>query len=286
MSVDYRIPSGPCVQDLTGRIFGNLTVVSFSHRYETPGGSKRYRWWCQCECGEATVVDRGNLFNGSVISCGCKWQEWLHSTRRRTHNKQPRQVYRAWARIIQRCENNRLADWANYGGRGVIVCPEWKRSYEIFRDWALVNGWRKGLQIDRIDVNGNYEPSNCRWTDAKQQARNRRNNRLLTVHGETHCVARWAELQGMSAGVLENRLLRGWTDEQAVLTPLKTQREHPKCIQITWNGKTHCAAEWDRIQGFPKITIARRLGKGWSIERALTEPVHTEKRNKRYKAKA
>ena len=117
-----------------------------------------------------------------------------------------------------RCNNPNVLEYKDYGGRGITVCDEWQHSYETFRDWARLNGYMDDLTIDRIDVNGNYEPSNCRWSTRKEQANNRRSNKLITFNGETHNIQEWSDIVGVNDITLRNRLYKyGWSVEKAVI---------------------------------------------------------------------
>ena len=202
-----------------GNCLGYLTVLRLDHRRKTKSGTALY-WLCSCDCGGTNVVMGGNLRNGSVISCGCKWREWLHSDRRRVHGKEPRKLYSMWLNMIQRCENSGNPEWNNYGGRGISVCMEWRSSYVDFRNWATAHDWQPHLEIDRIGVDGNYEPSNCRFVNQVQQARNKRSNRMLTVGGKTKCIAEWADDTGLQCRTIQRRLGLGWSEEDAVRMPL------------------------------------------------------------------
>ena len=128
-------------------------------------------------------------------------------------------IYRA---IKQRCNNPQNPAYENYGGRGITVCAEWLNSFEAFRDWALANGYRDDLTIDRIDNDGPYCPENCRWVTMKQQGNNRRSNRVLTYNGENHTITEWAELTGINLHTLMGRLyVRGWNVEKALTTKVR-----------------------------------------------------------------
>lgn len=138
-----------------------------------------------------------------------------------THNLSTTPLYRVWASIKKRCYNPNESNYARYGGRGIEVCPEWRNDFKAFYDWAMANGYRDDLSIDRIDVNGNYEPDNCRWATVKEQANNRRNSRLITYNGVTHTMTEWGDLVGIKASVIWKRLQRGWSVEATLTTPLK-----------------------------------------------------------------
>lgn len=115
-----------------------------------------------------------------------------------------------------RCYNNNAPKYKHYGARGIYVCNDWKNSFTNFCDWAMENGYREGLTLDRVDVNGNYEPDNCRWTTMKQQAHNTRRNKNYIINGETHCLAEWCEILGLNHDTIRMRLYRGWPIEKAL----------------------------------------------------------------------
>lgn len=128
--------------------------------------------------------------------------------------------YRIWCSMKQRCYYNKSVGFKNYGGRGIVVCDEWKNNYLLFLDWALANGYSDQLTLDRIDSNGNYEPSNCRWVSYVQQNNNSSNNVLLTFNGVTHTIAEWSRIVGLKKSTIEYRKRIGWSDEKALTTPL------------------------------------------------------------------
>ena len=119
-----------------------------------------------------------------------------------------------------RCVDPNSHKYHAYGGRGIKVCDEWLNSFESFYEWAMANGYQKDLSIDRIDNDGNYYPENCRWVTQKEQANNTRKNRLLTYNEETHTVAEWATIVGITKAALYHRLSRGWSVKEALTTPM------------------------------------------------------------------
>jgi hypothetical protein len=121
--------------------------------------------------------------------------------------------------MMSRCYNPKTERYPRYGGRGITICDEWLHNFPAFRDWAFANGYEEGLTIDRIDVNGNYCPENCRWATTSDQMKNTSTNRYLTLNGETHTLSDWSRLTGIHATTISNRINRGWSLEKALTTP-------------------------------------------------------------------
>lgn len=196
--------------DLTGKRFGNLVVLE---KAEKQGTSQL--WLCKCDCGNLTKIRANGLVRLGRDSCGCRTSEKI-SKARFLHGETNSRLYDIWRGMKKRCLLPKAQGYKNYGGRGIHICDEWKDDYLAFKNWALNNGYKDGLTIDRIDNNGNYEPLNCRFTDYKQQANNRRSNRLLSVNGETKTIQEWADIMGVQRNLIVNRKKMGWSDYDAV----------------------------------------------------------------------
>lgn len=135
------------------------------------------------------------------------------------HGMTKSKLYRVWRGIKTRCFNQNRLDFKYYGGRGIKVCDEWKDNFQAFYDWAMANGYSDKLTLDRIDVNENYEPSNCRWISQKMQCENRNSNRLISAFGKTHTISQWAEITGIKFTTIKGRIDRmGWSNEKALST--------------------------------------------------------------------
>ena len=201
--------------DLTGKRFGKLTIIK---RLESSKSGHSSMWQCKCDCGTITKVSRNNLMNGHTKSCGCL----KHESRVRTHGKSKNRLYYVWRDMLNRCFNESVPDYHSYGGRGITVCDEWKDDFQSFYDWAMENGYdetakRGAFTLDRIDVEKDYEPSNCRWVDVKLQQNNRRNNVIIEYDGCSYTLAQLSELTGIPYKTLHKRIrVLNWDIEKAI----------------------------------------------------------------------
>lgn len=192
--------------DLKGKRFGRLTVIDEAGR-----ANNQVLWKCRCDCGKISFARGSALKSGAIKSCGCGKKEAVTK-----HGMRKTRLYKIWSNMVMRCEVPNSSSADRYYDRGIKICSEWRNSFEIFRDWAFASGYADNLTIDRIDNDGNYEPSNCRWATATEQGRNKRNNVLLTCNGETRCMAEWAEVTNQPRSRLNNRYRRGWSDSEIV----------------------------------------------------------------------
>lgn len=213
--------------NLIGQKFGRLTVVS---RAENDKHGKTM-WNCICDCGNTKEKPTGSreLLSGNTKSCGClKVQKLNESKASSTHGMSRSALYTIWRNMKSRCYNKSNCSYKDYGERGIVVCDEWKHSFSIFAEWAKRNGYSKGLSIDRINVNGNYEPSNCRFSTSKVQANNRRNNVIISLNGKNHTVSEWSEITGLSSYMIYQRLKKGWSGKDAITIPSTPRSERNK----------------------------------------------------------
>lgn len=194
--------------DITGQKFGRLTALHRLHNYHKKGTY----WLCVCECGNLKECFIGNLRSGAIKSCGCLHDEGNN----KKHGQCGTRLYRIWKSIKQRCHKNYNKNYKNYGGRGIVVCDEWCNNFQLFYGWAMANGYNDNLTIDRIDVNGNYEPSNCRWATMKQQNNNRRDNKYITIDNVTKTLTEWCEFYNLNYKMVCARLYKGQSIEQAL----------------------------------------------------------------------
>ena len=194
--------------DLTGQKFNSLKVL-----YKVRAGNRNQLFWmCQCDCGNKTLALTSNLLNGQKKSCGCKHRFYGH------HGTETR-LYHIWCGIKARCYNKNSPKYHRYGGRGIVVCDEWKNDFSAFREWAINNGYSEELSIDRIDNDGNYEPSNCRWATVLQQSNNTCQNKRFEFEGEMMTAHEISLKTGYPLPRLRNRLRYGWTVQEALSVP-------------------------------------------------------------------
>lgn len=198
-----------------------------------------------------------------------------------THASHPR-LWKVWSSMRGRCYDPKTDSYPRYGGRGIKVCDEWVADFQAFAEWAIENGYDNEASfgectIDRIDGDGDYEPSNCRWVDMIQQQNNRSNNVLIDYQGETHTIAEWSRLTGISRDSIRRRLISGWSVEETL-----TLARRAKCQHITFMGATKSISEWSNELHISADTIRKRLDLGWSIEDTLTKPMRKQKNNRHF----
>ena len=205
--------------DIKGKRFGKLIAIE---RVKNVG--KKVSWKCLCDCGKETIVLTTNLTTNRIKSCGCLKNQKLIE-RSTKHNQRHTKLYEVWKTMKQRCFNSNNKSYHNYGGRGIIVCDEWKDNYQAFYEWSMNNGYKEGLSIDRINNDGNYEPSNCRWADRFTQNNNTRQNKPVVIDGVSKTIHQWTREYNIPVEIVRNRLYnKHWDIVKALTTPVKSSK--------------------------------------------------------------
>lgn len=193
-----------------GKRYGEITIIKYDH---TEGRRTFYK--CRCEhCGKEFVTRMDGVKNGHTKSCGCQNSEWMHSGQmNRKHGLSTDRAYWVWTKVKSRCYNPKCREYKNYGGRGITMCDEWLDP-KNFIEWAYANGYDKDAPkgqctLDRIEVDGNYEPSNCRFITNQEQQNNRRDCRKYEYQGEIHTVAEWAVMFNIPYSTMSQILKSG-----------------------------------------------------------------------------
>lgn len=263
------------INEFIGKKFFHATVIGLDKTYNHPNCN---RWIFMCDCGNEFSARASDVIHGSIRSCGCKTKG--------KHGYSRDEFYPTWDAMMSRCYNKKCKKYPLYGGRGILVCSEWHEP-ENFILWARKTIGQKinELSIDRIDVNGNYEPSNCRWVTMKQQCRNRRRTRFESIDGVLRPFTEWCEIYNIEENVVRNRCdCLGWDFEKALKTPVKNHKKNiisEKSIKmlyfITINGETKELSEWCNIYNIRRNTVIKRLKRGWNILSAIKTPLNEKK---------
>lgn len=193
--------AGSRYENIAGQKFGMLTAAE--PQYVSRGG--QMYWLCLCDCGNSKTVRASHLKRGNVRSCGCM-----------RASKIDKRLYTIYNGMKQRCNNPNSPSYPYYGGRGIKICDKWLKSFEVFSEWAIHNGYSKDLTLDRINNDGNYEPQNCRWATRLEQANNTRKCKKITCNGETHSENEWSRILGISQTTISSRLRKGSSAEEVL----------------------------------------------------------------------
>jgi len=206
----------PSVHDLRpGQKYGRLTAFRFDHR---DSHRRLYYWMFYCDCGKAVVRIGGRVLSGQSTSCGC-WSVEKRTKHGHCPGHKMSREFNIWQHIKRRCNDQKRRDYKNYGGRGIKVCDRWLESFTNFLE--DMGECPSGMSIERIDVDGHYEPSNCKWATLDEQANNKTNTHYLELNGKKMSIAQWARELGVKNVTIQNRLRYGWTIERTLTTPAR-----------------------------------------------------------------
>ena len=208
--------------DITGQKFNMLTAIKFSHKKIYLYGQKQvmvHYWVFLCDCGKTITTTKGHVMNGHTKACGCL------CGKTKTHGLSHTKLYKRWQAMIHRCTNPKYKDYPRYGGRGIKVCDKWQK-FENYYEWAIKNGYKDCLQIDREENNGNYEPSNCRFVTNQQNSSNTCKNINLEFEGKKQTISEWSREKGINIHTLFGRIKRSdWSTEKALTTPTRNKQK-------------------------------------------------------------
>lgn len=207
--------------DISGQRYGKLVAIMPTEERTKGGG---VLWLFKCDCGNEKTIPANSVRTGLVQSCGCLL---------RKHGMAGARLFNIWVDMRQRCTNPNSTHFQSWGGKGVSVCDEWNSDFRAFRDWALNNGYNDSLSLDRRDVEGNYEPCNCRWATSIEQARNTTANRKISIDGDTRLLCEWLEISPVTAATYYRRKRLGLNDKDALF-------KQPK-KGVALSGKEHFA---------------------------------------------
>lgn len=203
--------------DMTGREFEECVVIKRSDKLSKDG--KKIFWECECKCGNTFTARGSDIRSGNTKSCGCLVKKKAR-TRKGAHGQRNSRIYTIWNNMKLRCYNKNQNNYFNYGGRGIKICDEWKNDFTTFYNWAIENGYSDELSIERINNDGDYEPSNCKWANLHEQARNKRNNRFLEHDGKKMIAPDWSKVTGIPEKIIYDRMTKGWDDERVLTQPI------------------------------------------------------------------
>lgn len=206
--------------DITGKRFGKLTAlkkISGSH------------WLFICDCGRKEIKPKETVTRGISKRCRTCGRS-VTGIKNSTHRMSETRLYECWRDMRNRCYLKTQKNYSIYGGRGIKVCEEWKNNSSSFIDWALKNGYKDNLTIDRIDVNGNYCPENCRWITRNEQAKNKTTNVYITIDGKTKILSDWVKIAGISFQTYYNRKKKGLSDKDCFFNKRKPYTEYAEYL--------------------------------------------------------
>lgn len=260
------------VNDFIGYKKGCIEVIGLGQKDEH--GHTLFKVVCNT-CGSIQYLKYGSIIRLKGLWCSnCK-----KKYNRKTQGESETRLYGVWKGMVARCTNNKHRSYKSYGGRGIKVCKEWLENYTAFRDWAISNNYnednilksgKNSITIDRIDVNGDYCPENCRFVTNDIQYYNKRNTLQILYNGEMYTLKTLADMSGLSISTLKHRVQRGWSEDRLLESCNKNSYKYE------YNGNNYSLSELSKISGIPRSTLYRRImEKGWDIKKSVETP--TEK---------
>ncbi len=253
---------GPNIQ-IIGAKFGKLTPIKRDKDYS----NGRRKWLCLCECGVEKVIGENSFRYGRTTSCGCVQLEWA-KRHTKTHGMSKTKEYMTWQAMHARCKGYGENETKNYKDRGIAVCKKWAS----FENFYAHMGKRPSPKhtLERKNNNKGYSPENCVWAIRKQQQRNTRRNRRLTINGVTKCMSEWCEIYGVKVNMIRRRLASGLSPKEAFEMPVGLFK-YKRVAEI--NGVSKPLKEWSKVYNIKESTIRTRIYNGMDIVSAITTPL-------------
>lgn len=242
--------------DLTGKTFGDLTAIKYLGRVNS---SNNTYWLCRCSCGVEKVVVGYSLRNGYSKSCGRYHEDHSSNHKLYRHGSASSRLYSIWAKMKQKCYSNNPNYYVKHQSKSIQVCKEWKESFVSFQTWATANGYEDHLTLDRIDLDKNFEPSNCKWVLLKDQQTTKGTKVLYEIDGIKKTTAQWAKELGISKSELYAKYHYGYRTREEILNKSPYAKN---AVLIEIEGETRSLSEWSRKSGLSKQIIAQRLKAG------------------------
>lgn len=255
--------------DLNGKKFCRLSVIKHA-------GQDKYKaniWECLCDCGKTVYATQAELTSGHTKSCGCYSRE-MAKERMTTHGLRHTQLYKVWAGIKDRTNQNNHNCKNNYKKLNITMCKEWHDDFMSFYNWAIENGYkeeklpngRNKWTIDRIDGTKGYCPENCRWITDKEQMNNQLTNKKITYQGKTQNLSQWCEELGLNYGLVNQRLWNGFSVERAFTESADKQKYYE------YKGELLNINQISERTGLTRTNVCNRIFRGWDMERLMTQP--------------
>lgn len=261
--------------NLIGNVFGMLKVLTEAESSITPKGRTKRRFLCQCSCGNQKIISMDSLQMGHSKSCGCTSYELVAKARTK-HGFARSRIYKIWQGMLARCNKPNCNAYKNYGGRGIKVCEKWNTFEGFYEDMGP--SYYDGGTIERKDVNGNYEQSNCKWIDKKDQSWNLRKNVKVKFNGQMLNLKELSELVDIPIKIIQQRISnQKWSVEKAISNHIRTRK------LFSFNGEMLTLTEISNVTAIHLRTLTTRVvDKGWSIEKATSTPVRKQGGNIKY----